>query len=637
MQTNTRDLGFVNFNGEEMNFIKYNGVVVYEAWKKLIEKGIPPLTLLKCKQAELIDYKIYGASEQYDNIFNKDDMGSGFLPTIGAYPTTNTSYPDSTYTTIDLKAGQIVDITYTGSKQNAGRIRCIDNDTNQVVASVSAVSNDYYTSTTAYYDGFYNGTITAKKDFKLGIMFLSTFPDDFDLQVKTSTPTPKNPIEIESVGEKTKNLINIDECLNEFATKDEDGNIVLQNVFNEDGSVKTRYSNFADVEYEPGTYYFSADTLDYTTSTGNIQLQFKGESGTYYTKQITPALGYNALVFTEKIVAVRLYLNSADTGYVKFNKFQIEKNNKATEFEPYGYKIPVAVSGKNIYNPTINTQTLNGITATRNSDNTYTVNGTATTTTFIHLGEVSVDVGTTYYLSGGTNDANLAFQLRQGTTGLGTLTNSGGISVHSPTYAYSTTDTINVVIVVASGTTVNNIVVKPMICLNETDNYEPYVEPITTNIYLNEPLRKIEDYADYIDFENGKVVRNIGQIIYNGSGTWYSYALSNGYLTPNTIFPNEQPVMCNLFVNSQINIKTLAIRKNFDNLYVYGVSDIYPTVDEWKSFLSNTNMEVIGKLVTPIEETIKLPNIPTHKGTNIIEVDTTIQPSNMEVTHLGKK
>ena len=39
--------------------------------------------------------------------------------------------------------------------------------------------------------------------------------------------------------------------------------------------------------------------------------------------------------------------------------------------------------------------------------------------------------------------------------------------------------------------------------------YEPYFEPMTTSIYLDEPLRKVGTYADYIDFENKKVVRNI--------------------------------------------------------------------------------------------------------------------------------
>ena len=39
--------------------------------------------------------------------------------------------------------------------------------------------------------------------------------------------------------------------------------------------------------------------------------------------------------------------------------------------------------------------------------------------------------------------------------------------------------------------------------------YEPHIEPITQNIYLDEPLRKVGDYADYIDFKNQKVVRKV--------------------------------------------------------------------------------------------------------------------------------
>ena len=37
-----------------------------------------------------------------------------------------------------------------------------------------------------------------------------------------------------------------------------------------------------------------------------------------------------------------------------------------------------------------------------------------------------------------------------------------------------------------------------------------------------------------------------------------------------------------------------------------------------------------------LEEDIELPDILTHKGTNIIEIDTSIIPSNMEVKYYGK-
>ena len=47
--------------------------------------------------------------------------------------------------------------------------------------------------------------------------------------------------------------------------------------------------------------------------------------------------------------------------------------------------------------------------------------------------------------------------------------------------------------------------------------YESYIQPITTNIYLDEPLRKIGDYSDYIDFRNQKEFRNV--IVNDVTGT----------------------------------------------------------------------------------------------------------------------
>ena len=59
---------------------------------------------------------------------------------------------------------------------------------------------------------------------------------------------------------------------------------------------------------------------------------------------------------------------------------------------------------------------------------------------------------------------------------------------------------------------------------------------ITQTLYLNEPLRKIGDYADYIDFKNGKVVRYVRTLSVK-NGSWgmrtsadgeYSYFVVNG-------------------------------------------------------------------------------------------------------------
>ena len=64
MNINTRNMNFVTYNGQEMEWVKFNGVIVYEGWKTLTAQGVPPLTLVKCKGEDLINYRIYGNSVQ---------------------------------------------------------------------------------------------------------------------------------------------------------------------------------------------------------------------------------------------------------------------------------------------------------------------------------------------------------------------------------------------------------------------------------------------------------------------------------------------------------------------------------------------------------------------------------------------
>ena len=100
--------------------------------------------------------------------------------------------------------------------------------------------------------------------------------------------------------------------------------------------------------------------------------------------------------------------------------------------------------------------------------------------------------------------------------------------------------------------------------------YEPYGKykiPITvsgengdettTNIYLDEPLRKIGEYADYVDFANQCVVRQVG-------------------------------------VN---------------------------------------NESVLYVLSEPTTEPLELSQIPTFAGTNVINISTTVKPSQMYVKY----
>ena len=105
-----------------------------------------------------------------------------------------------------------------------------------------------------------------------------------------------------------------------------------------------------------------------------------------------------------------------------------------------------------------------------------------------------------------------------------------------------------------------------MLSTGTLNHYVPYVGPTTTNIYLDEPLRKIGDYSDYIDFKNQKVYRNV------------------------------------------------------------------EVVDDTGTLILE---ESLSGVVDDVGTDIELPNIPTLEGTTVLQVNTKIQPSNMEVKYKG--
>lgn len=168
------------------------------------------LELEKTYAENLVNYRIYGRGNSVEpsKVTITDLTNQGFLPSSGAYPdTTDTRFPNATYEIIDIKKGQTFKFDYTGTNGSAGdyttigyiRVRCIDATTNEVVCDLvhnsgeSITENDYYT-TNLYYtystqqtDGI-DGYVTAKKDFKIGIMYLLEKPDDFCIEIEKNLP-----------------------------------------------------------------------------------------------------------------------------------------------------------------------------------------------------------------------------------------------------------------------------------------------------------------------------------------------------------------------------------------------------------------------------------------------------------------
>ena len=179
--------------------------------------------------------------------------------------------------------------------------------------------------------------------------------------------------------------------------------------------------------------------------------------------------------------------------------------------------------------------------------------------------------------------------------------------------------------------------------------YESYKEPITTNIYLDEPLRKVGDYTDYIDFENKKVVRNVGKYVLNGTENWNQYSNSNKYYVSDllpTTYEENKTILSNRFIG---RISGDSVYTFPDRSYYYADGDIwlqstssYPrlyiyknditSVADFKTWLSSNNTTVLYPLATPTETTVNLPNIETLDGNTILLVNSDTQPSNIKLT-----
>ena len=168
-------------------------------------------------------------------------------------------------------------------------------------------------------------------------------------------------------------------------------------------------------------------------------------------------------------------------------------------------------------------------------------------------------------------------------------------------------------------------------------SYESYKAALT-NIYLDEPLRKVGDYADYIDFNNKKVVRNIKEVAL-GKGLPYTYknlkGVSFGILDTTynrTIGMSNRENLIGKYYNNSGHYMWLGVVTN--SVYWVGILDElgFANVSEFNTWLEQNPTTIIYPLSTSVEESIDLPNIELLDGTSTLQVNTTVSPSKVTLT-----
>lgn len=197
--------------------------------------------------------------------------------------------------------------------------------------------------------------------------------------------------------------------------------------------------------------------------------------------------------------------------------------------------------------------------------------------------------------------------------------------------------------------------------------YEPYTEPVTTDIYLDAPLRAVGDYADYIDFKGKRIVRKVGELTLDGaSGTYVNmgdtYELENTWLfavtglftdrhTNGSFKSNKE--LSNFFNNYGVNVySTTAEDREGFNFLATTSTNCYFRINKarllpnggtmqgihfknWVKELYNngTPLKVYYMLENAVEEAAELPSLLQFKGTAVYETETAIEPSGIQAKY----
>ena len=186
-------------------------------------------------------------------------------------------------------------------------------------------------------------------------------------------------------------------------------------------------------------------------------------------------------------------LISGKTFLESVSNFQLEESSTVTDYEPYGYKVPVMVEGKNLLYGTIeqggfNAAGLNGNISSRVRSVEYTpVESSKTYTLSLNVdNNKNVKIGVSYY---DTNDYTTS-----------RISSSGWISNPNNKFIFTIPNNIVYIRFIVAYNDDSNIYPSDLSNIqieegNTATDYEPYHEPTTTNIYLDEPIYENESIS----------------------------------------------------------------------------------------------------------------------------------------------
>lgn len=189
--------------------------------------------------------------------------------------------------------------------------------------------------------------------------------------------------------------------------------------------------------------------------------------------------------------------------------------------------------------------------------------------------------------------------------------------------------------------TITNAKIKIWIAREQVD-YQPY-QSQSFNYTLSNPLYKLSDTVyDYIDVDKGKIVRNVGSVIFDGSDDEEISKVSNTNINVyqfsraiNSIEKYAKYAKCDSFQIATAYANDLL--RNDNKIYAATVScylsfDKMNTVEKLKVYLQQNPITVYYQLATPTEETLPsdlqtlLQSLKSYYPQTNIMFDTEVEP-----------
>lgn len=438
-------------------------------------------------------------------------------------------------------------------------------------------------------------------------------------------PSPEFPSEIQSVGDKTKNLFDKSTVIGNAYINDQTGDIKSDSKY-----ANTNASDWIDISGMSNLYFVQNTVRNWHAFYDENKVYISGING--YGSRVVPT--------GAKYLRCTVVNECLDT-------FMVFEGKSEQPYEPFGYKIPILTRGKNLLNfdslPIFD----------RQEDGSYKSNRTITNINSVIPLNLPIE---NYILSLDIKcETNKNYRpiihYKDGT--------------YTDMYVISTGDYIHMEKVlknkeidyfnfsyngVSSNVYIKNIQLEKG---PTSTDYEPYREE-NINIYLNEPLRKIGDYTDYVDFASGKETYQITKIELDGTENFNVSVTDNGKLKANVLLKQKNAIPV-ISENIGYGISTHISNFNYTQCINTDFVNAFATASSTQRlYLALTN-EVLSDLSlnglkmwlaiqkengTPFtvyyisqkrEETVIVEPLLLKDGTNNIMADTTIQPSNISV------